>query len=577
MEKMAEQNNVNAARVLANLLWSRDAQLLEDLSAADPKTLQGRPEVKALREEVTRAIANAPVYRLKIYDRHGDTIFSTDPAQIGENESDDEGFEQASHGAVLSELARANTFSLTESMIVDRDLLSSYVPIYRGGTGTEIVGVFEVYDDVTIFLRDINRGIASQVALVLLTTGAVYLVLIWYVRRGDHLLRAEHARSLSLVQSVARAEAASKAKSQFLANMSHELRTPLNSVIGFAEILSAEGFGPLGDTRYLGYAKEIGDGGRNLLTIINNTLDLSKIELGTADVALRPVDPGQVVGSAVHQLARQVQDSGVAVEVETDPATPPLQSDEAKLRQILFNVISNALKFTPAGGRVDVALRAQGGRAEQRVGDSGQGNAPEAQPHLVDMFKQADPSARRQGGLGIGLALVRNLVRGHGGQVRAESDGPGRGACFTVCLPLAGQASLLVEDANHHATAHLRGRQALVVDDDAQALDLLRLLLELEGASVRCATDGAAALALAEQQAPDFVLTDMALPGLDGLQLLQALRQRPALKALPVVALTGVGRPADARRAIAAGFAAHLRKPVTLSKLLATLREVLPP
>jgi two-component system CheB/CheR fusion protein len=138
--------------------------------------------------------------------------------------------------------------------------------------------------------------------------------------------------------------------------------------------------------------------------------------------------------------------------------------------------------------------------------------------------------------------------------VQAESNGPGHGACFTVRLPLAGQASLL-EDADHHATAHLRGRQALVVDDDAQALDLLRQLLELEGASVRCATDGAAALALAlaEQQAPEFVVTDMALPGMDGLQLLQALRERPALKALPVIALTGVGNPptrgAPSRRA----------------------------
>jgi two-component system CheB/CheR fusion protein len=247
-----------------------------------------------------------------------------------------------------------------------------------------------------------------------------------------------------------------------------------------------------------------------------------------------------------------------------------------RIEQVVWNLLSNALKFTPAGGRVEVQLCCEGTHAELQVRDSGQGIAPDALPHVFDMFKQAGPAARRQGGLGIGLALVHNLVRGHGGQVQAESNGPGHGACFTVRLPLAGQASLL-EDADHHATAHLRGRQALVVDDDAQALDLLRQLLELEGASVRCATDGAAALALAEQQAPEFVVTDMAQPGMDGLQLLQALRERPALKALPVIALTGVGRPADARRAIAAGFAAHLRKPVTLNKLLATLREILPP
>ena len=264
----------------------------------------------------------------------------------------------------------------------------------------------------------------------------------------------------------------------------------------------------------------------------------------------------------------------LALELSAEPVM--LDADPVRIEQVVWNLLRNALKFTPAGGRVEVRLHCEGTHAELQVRDSGQGIAPDALPHVFDMFKQADPAARRQGGLGIGLALVHNLVRGHGGQVRAESDGPGQGASFTVCLPLAGQASLL-EDAHHSPAAHLRGRQALVVDDDAQALDLLRQLLELEGASVRCATDGAAALALAEQQAPDFVVTDMALPGMDGLQLLQALRERPALKALPVVALTGMGRPADARRAIAAGFAAHLRKPVTLSKLLATLREVLPP
>jgi two-component system cell cycle sensor histidine kinase PleC len=439
MQKMAEQNNVNVARVLANLLWSQNGQLLEELAAADPKSLQSRPEIAVLRDEITRLIANAPVYRLKIYDPHGNTIFSTDPEQIGENESDDEGFEEASHGIVASELARANTFSVFESTMVDRDLLSSYVPIYRNGPGSEIVGVFEVYDDVTLFLRDINRGIASQIVLVLLTTGAVYLVLIWTVRRGDHLLRAEHARTLALVQSVARAEAASKAKSQFLANMSHELRTPLNSVIGFAEILSSEGFGPLGDPRYLGYAKEIGDGGRNLLTIINNTLDLSKIELGTAAVTLRPVDPGTVVRSAVQQLDRQIQDSGVAIAVEIDTATPPLQSDEPKLRQILTNVLSNALKFTPADGRVTIKVGSLEGRLIQfEISDTGIGIAEADVPIALAPFGQVDSALnRRYQGAGLGLPLAKGLTEMLGG--RLEITGmPGSGTIVRITLPTEG-------------------------------------------------------------------------------------------------------------------------------------------
>ena len=435
MEEMAEQNNVNVARVLASLLWSRDAATLEQLSTTDPETWKSRPEVEALRQEVLALIKNAPIYRLKIYDRQGHTLFSTDKGQVGEDESDDEGFQSALRDHVFSELARANTFSVTESTVVDRDLLSSYVPIYRGA---QIVGVFEVYDDVTEFLRDINRGIASQVAIVLLTTGAVYLVLIWYVRHGDHLLRAEHARSLALVESVARAEAASKEKSQFLANMSHELRTPLNSVIGFAEILIAEGFGPLGDARYRGYAKEIGESGRNLLTIINNTLDLSKLALGTTEVTLRPVDPTAVIEGALHALERPVQESGVTLSVEIDPAAPPLESDETKLRQILTNVISNAIKFTPAGGQVQVGVTGIGDRLVRfEVADTGIGLAAKDIPIALAPFGQVDSALnRRYQGAGLGLPLAKGLAELLGGQLDI-SGVPGAGTIVGVTLPAA--------------------------------------------------------------------------------------------------------------------------------------------
>jgi two-component system cell cycle sensor histidine kinase PleC len=435
--KMGEQNNVNVARVLSNVLWTRSGPLMETLASVDRDTLKDRPEVAQLRTDIMSFIADAPIYRVKIFDRDGDIIFSTDPNQIGWNVRDRPGFATAITGAVKNELARKNSFSLTESVTVDRDLMSSYIPIYRNGSGGEIIGVFEVYDDVTLFLRDINRGIALQVVLVLLTTLGVYLVLIWYVRRGDQMLRAEHARSIELVHNVARAEAASKAKSQFLANMSHELRTPLNSVIGFAEILSSEGFGPLGDNRYLSYAKEIGDGGRNLLTIINNTLDLSKIELGTADVTLRPVDPVAVVRGAVQQLDRQVQDSGVAVSIEIDPRVPAMQSDETKLKQILLNVISNGLKFTPSGGRVTIRVA---GSSDDRVvrfeiSDTGIGISPADVPIALAPFGQVDSALnRRYQGAGLGLPLAKGLAELLGGTLEIAGT-PGSGTLVTIALP----------------------------------------------------------------------------------------------------------------------------------------------
>jgi signal transduction histidine kinase len=437
LEKMGEQNNVNVARVLSNVLWTRSGPLMETLASVDRETLKDRPEVKQLRADIMSFIEDAPIYRVKIFDRDGDIIFSTDPNQIGWNVRDRPGFATAITGVVKNELARKNTFSLTESVTVDRDLMSSYIPIYRNGPGTEIVGVFEVYDDVTIFLRDINRGIALQVVLVLLTTLGVYLVLIWYVRRGDQLIREEHAHSIELVHTIARAEAASKAKSQFLANMSHELRTPLNSVIGFAEILSSEGFGPLGDKRYLSYAKEIGDGGRNLLTIINNTLDLSKIELGTADVAFRPVDPVAVVRGAVQQLDREIQDSGVAVSMEIDPRVPAMQSDETKLKQILLNVISNGLKFTPAGGRVTIKVVASGDDRLVRfeISDTGIGISPDDVPIALAPFGQVDSALnRRYQGAGLGLPLAKGLAELLGGTLEI-AGAPGSGTTVAVTLP----------------------------------------------------------------------------------------------------------------------------------------------
>jgi signal transduction histidine kinase len=219
--------------------------------------------------------------------------------------------------------------------------------------------------------------------------------------------------------------------------MSHELRTPLNSVIGFAEILSSEGFGPLGDKRYLSYAKEIGDGGRNLLTIINNTLDLSKIELGTAEIALRPVDPVAVVRSALQQLDREIQDSGVSVSIEIDSRVPSMQSDEAKLKQILLNVISNGLKFTPAGGRVTTKVIGSSDDRTVRfeISDTGIGIAPDDVPIALAPFGQVDSALnRRYQGAGLGLPLAKGLVELLSGTLEIAGT-PGSGTTVVITLP----------------------------------------------------------------------------------------------------------------------------------------------
>lgn len=389
--------------------------------------------------------------------------------------------------------------------------------------------------------------------------------------------RAENEREALLQRTVAgraEAQAANEIKDEFMAVLSHELKNPLNLLQLSAELLlrtpSARAL-----PEVVRVAETIRRTVRSQAQIIDDLLDLSRLHTGKLTLHRTAVDWAATVRTIAEALQQDAAARQEALHLEL-PGTPVmLDADPVRIEQVVWNLLTNALKFTPAGGRVDVALRVIDGHAELQVRDSGRGIPAEVLPHVFGMFKQAEPGARRQSGLGIGLALVHSLVLGHGGQVLAESAGQDQGACFTVRLPLAGHAAL----ADGHAEGgegQLRGRRALVVDADPQATELLHQLLEMEGAQVRTATDAAQALALAGEEPPDFVITDIALPGMDGQQLLHALRDRDRLQTLPVIALTGVGRPGDARRAIAAGFAAHLRKPVTLDKLLHTLGELLP-
>jgi two-component system CheB/CheR fusion protein len=390
--------------------------------------------------------------------------------------------------------------------------------------------------------------------------------------------RAEVEREALLQRTAAghaEALAANELKNEFMAVLSHELKNPLNLIQLSAELLLR-----LPEARALAVvaraAETIQRTVRSQAQIIDDLLDLSRLHTGKLALHRTAMDWSATVRTIAGAMQEEAATRGLTLTVALPEAPVMLDADPVRIEQVVWNLLNNALKFTPAGGRVDVALRLADGHAELQVRDSGRGIAPQALPHVFDMFKQAEPAVRRQGGLGIGLALVRSLVQGHGGQVQAASAGLDQGACFTVRLPLAGHAPLPSDDDVGRSLRGLQGRRALVVDDDAQAVELLRQLLELEGAEVCSATEAAQALALAEREKPDFVITDLALPGMDGLQLLRALREREELKAVPVIALAGVGRPGDARRAIAAGFAAHLRKPVTVDKLLHTLCEVLP-
>ena len=258
--------------------------------------------------------------------------------------------------------------------------------------------------------------------------------------------------------------------------------------------------------------------------------------------------------------------------VEPEPLL--VEADPVRVQQIVWNLLHNAVKFTPAGGRVTLRLERDGSEARLIVEDTGQGLEAGFLPGLFEMFQQADSGlSREHGGLGIGLSLVRQLVELHGGRVRAESEGLGLGARFTVWLPLAKAAGSTAAAGNPDGALSLV--RVLVVDDSPDTISMLRQLLELQGAEVSTAVNGAEALRLAEGRDFDVIISDLAMPGMDGYELLRELRSRPRTSGVPAIAVTGFGRAEDAQRARAAGFFAHLAKPVQISHLVEAARAAI--
>ncbi|HEV2884265.1 MAG TPA: PAS domain S-box protein [Pyrinomonadaceae bacterium] len=388
--------------------------------------------------------------------------------------------------------------------------------------------------------------------------------------------RAEEEREQLLAserEARAEAESANRLKDEFLATLSHELRNPLNVVIGYAEILrrSAEPSNP-------GFViKAANVIHRNALAqsqLVSDLLDLSRLEMGKLSLNRQPIPLSTVINDAIETVREEASAKGVSVDVELKTEMLMVDGDPVRLGQIAWNLLNNAVKFTPAGGSVNVMLTENDGGGQFVVRDTGQGISADFLPHVFEIFRQGDASSvRRQGGMGIGLALVKQLVELHGGRVSAQSAGIGKGAELTVWLP---QHKLAFTPATEStgSTGALKSKFILVVDDSSETTEMLGKLLELEGAFVETARSGAEALEIANAKRFDLVVSDISMPEMDGYQLLRKLRQLPAMENVPAVALTGYGRGADVERAHEEGFAEHLTKPLDLDKLLQVVRKL---
>lgn len=368
------------------------------------------------------------------------------------------------------------------------------------------------------------------------------------------------------------AEAANRSKDRFLAMLSHELRTPLNAVLGWAHTLRS---GPAEADRVQRAAVAIERSAEAQRRLIEDLLDVTGIAAGRVRVDAAPTALAAVVDAALDAVRPRAEDKGVVLQSTCEDESLLVHGDAQRLQQVVWNLVWNAVKFTPAGGTVTVRLRAKGGLAELTVADTGVGIEPEFLPHVFGWFRRENREVRNADeGLGLGLALVRQLVELHGGDVRAESEGRGRGSTFVVTLPLLSDtAHAATEDVPAGLTADpLASIRVLVVDDDAGSREAVRVLLEQVGAQVATAASAAEARRHLRASPTDVLISDIAMAQESGYTLMETLRAEGLT--LPGIALTGYARREDADRAYAAGFDVHLPKPVDPAVLVSVLVAV---
>ena len=376
---------------------------------------------------------------------------------------------------------------------------------------------------------------------------------------------------------------ANRMKDEFLAVLSHELRTPLNAIVGYARLLRG---GILAGEKAVRGLETLERNATALTRIVEDVLEVSRIITGKVRLDVQPVELPLTVHNAVATVQPAADAKGVRVQTIIDPRVAPVSGDPDRLQQVVWNLLSNAVKFTPRGGRVQVRLERVNSHVEIVVSDTGIGIKPEFLPHVFERFHQAEAgTTRKTGGLGLGLAIVRHMVELHGGTVDASSPGPDQGATFRVRLPVM---IVHATDANsterreHPQTerlealtglADLRGVRVLAVDDEADALTLLRVVLEAAGAEVETVSSAGSAVERIREVRPDVIVVDIGMPEMDGFELIAHVRAAddPVVRAVPAAALTAFARSEDRTKALRSGFEIHLAKPVDPGELVASI------
>ena len=428
----------------------------------------------------------------------------------------------------------------------------------------EVIGVF--------FVRRAKGAYGAGHLRALSVIGAKLAAYLTMLRARTEA--AERTRQLEEAKRAA--EAANRAKDEFLALVSHELKSPLSSTLNWAHVLRSKGTGKAERDRAL---EAIERNVRAQTKLIDDLLDLSCVATAELRLDLRAVEPAKLIKAAIEGLRPQAKRRSIHLDAALDRSVKLFAADPDRLEQVVATLLANAIKFTPNGGRIEVHLERAGGDARIQVIDSGEGIRREVLPRVFEPFRQSDSSSTgRSGGLRIGLAIVKHLVELHGGRVRAESPGEAKGTTFTVEIPLAKEAAAAQPEPAQAAelteAGALAGIRILVVDDDRDMCDALQYFLESYGAEVRIAVSAAEALSELERSRPDVLLSDVAMPGESGYDLMRKIAAREGGDALPAAALSSYAKAADHEQAVAAGFRTLLAKPIDSGALIAVVADL---